>query len=320
MSTEQGVSAENSSVPGGLRRTLIVSLGLHLLLLALALSGWQFHRQKPRPQVYQVNLLHKPVMRPQAGRPDAPTKPQKPAAKPAAPARPPQPAKPKAPPKPAEPKAKVPPPAKQPPKPLPPKPAAKPAPKPEPKAAPKAEPKPVVPPKPAPVTKAKEVAKPNIDQQYSQTQDAIAEMRRRQQNAATQESSSRQRIEELKRQLAEQAQRPLPTTAGVTAPVGQVGGSGDQIGVDMRAWIEEKLASNWILPDTYRDRGLRAEMRLRFSPQGALLSFNLIRSSGNAFFDDSVQRAVALLQQEGLPTPPERVLELTIAFDPEEML
>ena len=88
----------------------------------------------------------------------------------------------------------------------------------------------------------------------------------------------------------------------------------------MRAWIEEKLASNWILPDTYRDRGLRAEMRLRFSPQGALLSFNLIRSSGNAFFDDSVQRAVALLQQEGLPTPLERVLELTIAFDPEEML
>ncbi|MDY0397884.1 MAG: TonB C-terminal domain-containing protein [Desulfuromonas thiophila] len=307
MSTEQGVSAENSSVPGGLRRTLFVSLGLHLLLLALALSGWQFHRQKPRPQVYQVNLLHKPVMRPQAGRPDAPTKPQKPAVKPVAPARPPQP---------AEPKAKVPPPAKQPPQPVPPKPADKPAPKSEPKA----ETKQVVSAKTTPATKAQEVVKSNIDQQYSQTQDAIAEMRRRQQNAATQESSSRQRIEELKRQLAEQAQRPLPTTAGVTAPVGQVGGSGDQIGADMRAWIEEKLASNWILPDTYRDRGLRAEMRLRFSPQGALLSFNLIRSSGNAFFDDSVQRAVALLQQEGLPTPLERVLELTIAFDPEEML
>ncbi|MDD3801801.1 MAG: cell envelope integrity protein TolA [Desulfuromonas thiophila] len=302
MSTEQGVSAENSSVPGGLRRTLFVSLGLHLLLLALALSGWQFHRQKPRPQVYQVNLLHKPVMRPQAGRPDAPTKPQKPAVKPVAPARPPQPAKPKAPPKPAEPKAKVPPPAKQPPQPVPPKPADKPAPKSEPKAVTKQ----VVPAKTAPVTKAKEVAKSNIDQQYEDVEDAIEAMRRRNER------------EKLKQKIQALSDGPMVVNSGISAPPGQVGGSGDQKGTPYHAWIAERLRQEWVVYPN--ERGLKVSLVLSFYATGALKEYRIVKSSGNSSFDQRVLNAVMLFKNEPLPSAPGKPLTLEILFDPQEGL
>lgn len=130
--------------------------------------------------------------------------------------------------------------------------------------------------------------------------DAIEQMRRK------------QRIAELKAKLSRLATEPS------TAPVGVVGGTGDQAGVDFDSWIKSYLSQAWALPAHYRQRGFIATILLRFNRDGQLIYTEMLRSSGDSFFDASVNRAVQQLQR--LPSEPQKQLELSVTFDPREML
>jgi len=146
----------------------------------------------------------------------------------------------------------------------------------------------------------KHLLQPNLS---SNPLDAIAEMRRK------------QRIAELKKQLNDLAHDPIPTT---TAPVGVIGGRGNQAGVDFTNWIRTYLSKAWVLPSTYYNRGLVGKMLLRYNSSGRLIYTELLSSSGDSFFDASIKRAVQQLQQ--LPSKPGKQLELSIVFDPKELL
>lgn len=61
----------------GLRRTIVFSLLLHLLVLALFAGDFLPRRKIDERPVYVVDLLNLPVKDPQAGRPDAAREPQK---------------------------------------------------------------------------------------------------------------------------------------------------------------------------------------------------------------------------------------------------
>lgn len=268
------------STPGtsnvGLGRMLLLSLALHLLMFAV-LGGFVVPRLEERKKpVYYVDLLHKPVAKPRAGRPDAAVvnKKKKPAAKKAV-------AKPK------------------------PKPPAKPVVKKQtPPAKPAAPVKKVVEKKTA-VPVATEPAV--VDNRYGEeTLDAIEQLRRK------------QRIAELKNQLASLASEPSPAVTTIDAPVGVVGGTGTEAGVDFDSWIKEYLSQAWALPSHYHQRGLVAKMVVRFDSQGRRYSYEMLSPSGDTFFDASVKRAVQQLQQ--LPSAPGTPLELIVTFDPKEML
>jgi len=117
----------------GLRRMLLVSFLLHLLVPLMLAGVLKMTHKTPQLPVYRVNLVNKPVKNPQAGRLDAaPTTTEKPKPVEEKPAAVKIPAKKVPPPQPAE---KQPPAPKPETKPLPkPKPAPKPAPKPDPAA------------------------------------------------------------------------------------------------------------------------------------------------------------------------------------------
>jgi len=56
-------------------RLVLVSLVLHGLIWAMFTGGWFGSSTRAKPPVYYVDLIHKPVLNPQAGRPDPrPTK------------------------------------------------------------------------------------------------------------------------------------------------------------------------------------------------------------------------------------------------------
>ncbi len=58
-------------------RVLLVSLVVHGLIWAAFAGDWLGSSTRPKPPVYYVDLIHKPVLNPQAGRPDPrPTKQQ----------------------------------------------------------------------------------------------------------------------------------------------------------------------------------------------------------------------------------------------------
>lgn len=265
----------------GLGRMLLCSLGIHLAALVIFSGVWSPARHPPKRPVYYVDLLHKAVERPQAGRPDAPSKTvakpkpkPKPAVKTAAP-------KPKPEPKPA---VKV----------------AKPAPKPKPKPSAVAKPAP----KPAPAV--------STDRQLSDTLEDL----RRQQEA----QKRKEEMEALKAKLAALAagDRPAPATK---APVGMPEGSGDQAGIAWEAWLQEYLKQSWRLSRyQVGRRDLEAVLTLVFDAEGRLLDYRMTDPSGDRPFDDSVKRAVLRLKDQPLPQPPGRRLEQTVVFNLKDLL
>jgi len=131
---------------------------------------------------------------------------------------------------------------------------------------------------------------------------------------AIEQMRRKQRIAALKQELNDLAHDATPTTV----PVGIVGGSGAEAGVDFTSWIKTYLSAAWVLPRHYWQRGLVGKMLIRFDRNGRLIYHELVSSSGDSFFDASIKRAVQQLQQ--LPSAPQRQLELIITFDPKELL
>nr|WP_320049232.1 TonB C-terminal domain-containing protein [uncultured Desulfuromonas sp.] len=284
----------------GIGRMFVLSFILHILVFAL-LGGYLVPRlEKPQKPVYYVDLLHKPVAKPRAGRPDAPVKKKAPekkkkVEKKSPPAAPKPVAKAPEKPKPVEVKKTVPEVVKPKPEVVKPKTPEVVKPVPQPKQE-----------KPA-VKQPVEVPAKTVEKSYQEeTLDAIERLKRK------------QRIEALKNELNSLASRETPTTDTIDAPVGEVGGQGDEAGVSFDAWIKEYLSQAWALPRHYWDRGLKAKMILQFNTSGRLIHYEMLSPSGDSFFDASVKRAVSQLAQ--LPSKPSRPLELIVTFDPEEML
>ncbi len=83
--------------------------------------------------------------------------------------------------------------------------------------------------------------------------------------------------------------------------------------------IRQKVNRNWLRP-AGSTTGLACTVKVRIIPGGDVLDVRITRSSGNAVFDRSVERAV--LKASPLPLPTDRALfdrfrELEFIFDPE---
>jgi len=109
-------------------------------------------------------------------------------------------------------------------------------------------------------------------------------------------------------QKAEQARQ-----AEQAAAIGQV--------VDKyQAKIKAKIRGNIVMPlDVAKDA--RAEFMVTLLPGGTVLNAELVKSSGNTFYDNAVERAI--LKSDPLPVPPDvtlfdRFRKLDLVFRPDE--
>ena len=279
--TNKKTSRKNSRTPG-IGRMLVLSFTLHVVVFVI-FGGYVVPRIKEdNKPVYYVDLINSPVANPRAGRPDAAAVKKKIPAK-------------------KKKKAAIKkPPVKKTPVKKPPVKKTVPVKKVPPVIKKVVETVPIAQPIVTPPKKVEPTLTPIVPVTDSDPMDAIEQMRRKQRIAALKEKLSR---------LA---------TESSTAPVGVVGGSGDQAGSDFDGWIKSFLSQAWALPAHYRQRGLVATMLLRFNSQGQMVYTEMLRSSGDNFFDASVKRAVQQLQR--LPNEPKNQLEFTVTFDPREML
>ncbi|MCW8858650.1 MAG: TonB C-terminal domain-containing protein [Deltaproteobacteria bacterium] len=274
----------------GFKQMLLVSLLLHLLIPVLYYTPFFPKREIQKPPVYRVNLVNKPVKNPQAGRPEAVAVKKKPAPKP-------------------EPKGKP----KEKPKPIPPKPKAVPVkPEPEPKPVPvkpKAEPKkPAVKPKPEP--------KPAVTKtQESALQKRLEQLRAAQQKKA-QEQERKDRLAALKAAaVAESSQVKSPID---DAPVGMVGGKGDEAGPSAIAFVQEFIQQQWSFSKYQATGSPEAEVKLVYNAEGELLHYQFLKKSGNSSFDESLTRAITKSKQ--LPQPLPEAMDFHIFFNLKDML
>ena len=99
------------------------------------------------------------------------------------------------------------------------------------------------------------------------------------------------------------------------------GGGGTVVGFEFLSYrqrIFNTIKSNWA--NAVRHAGLVAAVRFEIAPQGEVLNLELVRSSGDKTYDQSVVRAVQ--RSSPLPPPPERYRdefrEVVIDFHSEE--
>ena len=196
-------------------------------------------------------------------------------------------------PKPVEAPAPAPPPPPPPPPPevkkvLPKQPA--PLPKPKPKAE-KPKPKPE---KPKPQEKPKEEPKPEPEVSY---EDAIAQLRK---------------------EAGETT--PKPAEQAAAQPVGGPAGLGQVVSPEVARWIRDvkmHVTRAWILEPGFRLQPLETLIEVDVSPTGEVLGMRIAKSSGNPWYDESVERAIQ--KASPLPAPPDAG-EWPFSFKPSDSL
>ena len=260
-------------------RLLLVSLVVHVLIWAAFTGGWFGSSTRPKPPVYYVDLIHKPVLNPQAGRPDPrPSKKQQ-----AAPVK-------KSVATPVAPKAET-------------KPEVKPLAKPEVKPPETAKPKPV--PKPVP--------KPD-QRQEKKVQSAIDEIRQRQAREAERDAL-KDKLAKLRESAGAAATVPADVPVGM--PDGTGDEAGVSALAFVQAFIQQNWALSPYLLDRSRIANIEAKAILAYSSAGTLVRYRIDTPSGDPQFDDSLKKAIIKSQQ--LPQPLPKDLELVVIFNLKEM-
>jgi hypothetical protein len=264
-------------------RLLLLSLIVHALVWVALSGGWFGSGQRPKPPVYYVDLIHKPVLNPQAGRPEP-----RPVSKPK--------------PEPVKNTAATPIPAKEPAKPV-----VKTPPKPPEAVIPKPAPKPAV--KPA----AKPAPKPAVEpdrRTEQKLQSALDEIRQRQTREAERDAL-KERLAKLRESVSAAA------TVPADVPIGMPDGQGDEVGVSALAFVQAFIQENWVLSpyllDQSRIANIEAKATLAYSASGKLVRFRINTPSGNQQFDDSLKRAITKSDQ--LPQALPKDLELVVTFN-----
>jgi len=127
------------------------------------------------------------------------------------------------------------------------------------------------------------------------------------------EQEAREKAERIAREQAEQAERVAREKAEQAAAIGRV--------VDeYTGKIVSKIRRNIVMPPDVADDA-RAEFLVTLLPGGTVLGARLTRSSGNAAYDNAVERAI--LKSQPLPLPTDvalfsRFRELELVFRPIE--
>jgi colicin import membrane protein len=291
----------------GFGRMVIGSLVLHALVVAL-FSGLLIPvaRKNDRP-VYYVDLVNLPVERPQAGRPDGRKTEKITAKKPEAKVK----EKEKAVPKKVTETVKVAPKKTE---------TVKVAPAKKTTVKPKTKEIKAAKPKKAPEKKQPPKEKPKtIEKDYQSVLSAVEVLRAKKEKAAKQ-AAKKDRIEALKNKLAAlTTQDSRLTGTGSDAPLGMSDGTGDQAGVSFGLWLQSYLTSNWSLSKYQLSRqDLEAEIFVVYDAEGILIRKKLTRSSGDAYFDRSVEDAVE--KSDKLPQAPKKRLEFNIVFNLKDLL
>jgi TonB family protein len=103
-------------------------------------------------------------------------------------------------------------------------------------------------------------------------------------------------------------------------PSGTGGGGGEVVSPEVAAFIRDAKAHvtrNWILEPGFRGQRLRTTISVLLAADGEVLGTEVVERSGNPWFDESAERAVA--KASPLPRPPDAG-EWLIQFTPGDVL
>jgi hypothetical protein len=152
-------------------------------------------------------------------------------------------------------------------------------------------------PKPVPAKKvAPKVVKPKVKP------DKTAETSLRKRLAEMKAEAERKaKLEKLKALIA--AQQEDIGRPDVEAPVGEPDGTGKEIGVSSIRYVEGYITEQWRLSPYQSSLDLEAEIKVYYSKEGKQGHWEMVKKSGNTFFDDTVKRAIIRSRDLGQSLP-----------------
>lgn len=195
--------------------------------------------------------------------------------------------------------------------------------KPVPKAAPKPTPKPMVQPKPQPAAEKPAPPKP-AEPKPAEPKRVEPKPDTAAQKAAA--DAARMAALEAARQarLAELARLPSENVRDESAQLSQDAQAADAAAtLSFQQGIYKKVVDNWSRPPSARN-GMEAELLVELVPTGDVVAVTLLKSSGNAAFDQSAESAVRKARR--FEVPKESMLferhfrRFHLLFRPEDLL
>src|SRR6266498_2317779 len=127
--------------------------------------------------------------------------------------------------------------------------------------------------------------------------------------AARQEALRRQRIAQQIGKAAEAMQRGFSSGTKV-----DVGGPGGEAYASYAAFVQAAYENAWKIPPDLNDDDSVAQVRVTIARNGRVTESQIIRRSGNAMVDRSLQRALDKVKLEGLPPFPDFIKEAERTF------
>lgn len=286
-----------------LRRWVAVSAAAHALGVALAVWAPLPSSRSEQPPVVRVDLMASaPSPAPPSAAPPAPAPEAEAEPEPApAPAPEPEPE-----PEPQEPAETV----------LPETPQQPPEREPEPEPEPAEEPEEAPEPEPEPPPEA-DAPEPETTQARDAPSEPSPEAQARQEDRERREESYEDVLAGLRSEEGDSGGE-----AEASEPEGRegpTGGAGVPVSAEERAWMRKAkihVAGSWLGLPGGGGGSLEARVRVRLAADGEVRSVEIVESSGNPFYDDSVERAVR--KASPFPAPPEATA-WGFVFRPEDL-
>ncbi len=167
-------------------------------------------------------------------------------------------------------------------------------------------------------------------QQQQEEQEKLAQQRlvaeRKKQEAQEKERQKRAQEEARKKEEARRqklSEQSLQEQLAAEEKSRQTAASAARAGTEIEKYrylIEQRVSRSWNRP-VGAAKGLKCEVHVRLTPSGEVLSANVVRSSGNAVFDRSVENAVYKAAPLPLPGDPalfDNFREIRFVFDPDK--
>jgi colicin import membrane protein len=100
-------------------------------------------------------------------------------------------------------------------------------------------------------------------------------------------------------------------------PAGMPGGKGTEAGSDYASWLKSRLEDEFRSTIAYQSKNPEVYIKLAISQNGRFTRQQIVQSSRDKLFEDSVFRAIALAEKNLRPPPSGKPFEIIIKFSPQ---
>jgi colicin import membrane protein len=100
-------------------------------------------------------------------------------------------------------------------------------------------------------------------------------------------------------------------------PSGIPGATGTEAGSDYASYIKSRLEDEFKSTIAYQSKNPETYVKLAISPNGRIIRQQIIKSSKDKVFEDSVFRAIAKAEKNFRPPPGGNQVEITVKFSPQ---